>query len=99
MGDGDERLRPLPRAPPGEVDRAEFGDDEIGLTARIGDDLAVELRENARVPLPCFVDKRACHADKGLAAAAHGGAGEKIELAARAADLAQTGRFRRDLTL
>ena len=62
-------------------------------------DVAAEVRQDARTARALLVRERGRHADERLAAAGHGRAREKVELAARAADLAQAGAFGRDLTV
>ena len=96
MRDGHERLGALPRAAPGEVDHAVLRGQIIRLRARRRDDIAAEVRQDARVAHALLVRECGRHADERLAAAGHGRAREKVELAARAADLAQAGAFGRD---
>ena len=49
MRDGHERLGALPRAAPGEVDHAVLCRKVIRLRARRRDDIAAEVRQDARV--------------------------------------------------
>ena len=49
MRDGHERLGALPRAAPGEVDHAVLRGQIIRLRARRRDDIAAEVRQDARV--------------------------------------------------
>ena len=99
VGDADEHLGPLPGGAAGQVDGAVFGDDVIALAAGVGDDLAVEVGEDAGAAPAFFVHVGGVHADKGLAAAGHGGAGQVVQLAAGPADVAEAGALGVDLSV
>ena len=92
VGDGDELLRPLPGAAAHQVHAAVFGDDVVGQTPGIGDDIAgSQQRVDAGHHLPLLVGKRGRQTDEGLAALGHGGALQEVQLAAGAADLPGAG--------
>ena len=99
MGDADKHLRPLPGSPPGQVNCAVFGDHIVALTARVGDDLPVEIGNDAGRSDTFFIYMSRGHADEGLAAARHSRPGEIIQLPAGPADMAQAGTLSVDLSV
>ena len=99
MGNRHQHFRPFPGGPSGQVDSAVFGDHEVILRARYGDDIAAEIWQDARMPVSGFISEGGGHAGKGFAAAGHRCPGQIIQLSAGAADMAQTCAFRTDLSV
>ena len=94
MGDGDELLGALPGGAAHQVHAAVLGDDVVGKAAGIGDDVAGgKQRVDAGFDVALFVREGGCETDERLAAAGQGRALQKVQLAARAADLPRAGAF------
>ncbi len=97
VGDGDQQLRPFPGGPAGQVHSAVLGDDVIGLASGVRDNVPGEVGHNSGPADAALVHEGRDHADEGLPAPGHGGPGEVVQLAPRAADVPQSGAFRTGL--
>ena len=80
MGDRDQLLRPLPGAASHQIHAAVFGDDIIGQTPGIGDDIAgSQQRVDAGHRFSLLVGKGGGHTDERLAALGYGGTLQKVQ--------------------
>lgn len=92
VGDADKRLGALPGGLSFEVHHTVFGDNVLGGRARVRDDGAVpQRRQNAGGERAVVIFAHGRAANEALAALGEIGPQHKIELTARAGDVAKAG--------
>ena len=91
VGEVHKGLGAFPGAASGHVGHAVLGGDVVGLAARGGYNLAVEVRHDVAAAHAVLADAGGCDADEGLAALALGCAGEEVNLSAGAGDVPESG--------